>query len=288
MMFSTRTACFSLAMLLCAAPAAAQTGYFANPPTLRERGAAGSLLESVSPAAPAPTGRRGFDLNVAYTPNKIWNPSTQRYDKVYLRSYTGEGVNPDAPYGAPAIEVRPGETITMTLHNKLAADPSCASKTQAVDIPHCFNGTNLHSHGLWVSPSGNSDNVLLSINPGVDFEYVYNLPPDHPAGTFWYHSHRHGSTSLQVWSGMAGALIVRGDRLPTPTTTGDIDVILKNADLTAMEDRTLVLQQIQYACLDASRKVKVKTEPPPPSKHQKIVAWVCDENDVGVIEKYGY
>jgi len=41
--------------------------------------------------------------------------------------------------------------------------------------------------------------VLLSINPGVDFEYVYNLPPDHPAGTFWYHSHRHGSTALQVF-----------------------------------------------------------------------------------------
>ena len=29
---------------------------------------------------------------------------------------------------------------------------------------------------------------------------------------------------------MAGALIVRGDRQPTPTATGDIDVILKNAD----------------------------------------------------------
>ena len=81
--------------------------------------------------------------------------------------------------------------------------------------PHCFNGTNLHSHGLWISPTGNGDNVLLSINPGVSFQYEYNIPPDHPAGTFWYHPHRHGSTALQVSSGMAGALIVRGDRLPT-------------------------------------------------------------------------
>ena len=31
----------------------------------------------------------------------------------------------------------------------------------ATETPHCFNGTNLHSHGLWVSPTGNSDNVLL-------------------------------------------------------------------------------------------------------------------------------
>ena len=281
MTFKARATCFSLVMLLCAAPAAAQTGYFANPPTLRERGAAGSLLESVGPAAPAPTGRRDFDLTVAYTPNKIWNPSTQRPDQVYLRSYTGEGVNPDAPYVAPAIEVRPGETITMTLHNKLPADPSCTSKTQPVDIPHCFNGTNLHSHGLWVSPAGNSDNVLLSINPGVDFEYVYNLPPDHPAGTFWYHSHRHGSTALQVSSGMAGALIVRGDRKPTPTRTGDIDVLMKNADLTPMVERTLVLQQIQYACLDAQGNIKVQTD-----KDGNVIAWICDPTDTGVIEFY--
>ena len=66
-----------------------------------------------------------------------------------------------------------------------------------------------------MNPAGNGDNVLLSINPGVSFQYEYNNAPDHPAGTFWYHPHRHGSTALQVSSGMAGALIVRGDRPPT-------------------------------------------------------------------------
>ena len=230
---------------------------------------------------PAPTGRRDFDLTVAYTDNKIWNPATQRFDKVHLRSYTGDGVNPDAPYVAPEIEVRPGQTVSMTLHNKLPADPSCIAQHGDPNDPHCFNGTNLHSHGLWISPTGNSDNMLLSINPGVDFEYIYNLPLDHPAGTFWYHSHRHGSTALQVSSGMAGALIVRGDRQPTLTATGDIDVILKNANLTPMDERILVLQQIQYACLNAPGKVKVRTAPSEPAK---IVAWVCDEGDVGVIE----
>ena len=278
----------SVALLLGAAPAAAQGSgqVFANPPALQERGVTRPVLESVSPGAPpAPTGRRAFDLTVAYTDNKIWNPATQRFDKVHLRSYTGEGVNPDAPFVAPAIDVRPGQTISMTLHNKLPADPSCTAQGGNVNNPHCFNGTNLHSHGLWVSPSGNSDNVLLSINPGVSFEYIYNLPLDHPAGTFWYHSHRHGSTALQVSSGMAGALIVRGDRVPTPTATGDIDVILKNADLTAMEDRTLVLQQIQYACLNDKGQVKVQLDPSDPST---IIAWVCDANDVGVIENYSY
>ena len=38
------------------------------------------------------------------------------------------------------------------------------------------------------------------------------LPPQpHPAGTFWYHPHAHGATTMQVASGMAGYLIVEGD-----------------------------------------------------------------------------
>lgn len=284
----------SSVMLLMSAPANAQqtAQVFSNPPSLQQRGAVDRRLlgapltnfsleaQSVSPAL---SPRLSFDLDVAYTTNRIWNPATQRFDKVRLRSYTGEGVNPAAPFVAPAIDVRPGQTVDITLHNKLPADPSCTATGQPVNTPHCFNGTNLHSHGLWVSPTGNSDNVLLSINPGISFQYVYNIPPDHPAGTFWYHSHRHGSTALQVSSGMAGALIIRGDRMPATNATGDIDVLMKNADLTPMEDRVLVLQQIQYACLDAQGQVKVQKD-----AQGNVIAWVCDPTDTGVIEQYDY
>jgi len=281
----SRLSRLSLILSLYAASANAQdlSQVFANPPTLQERSAPEPLQTRTLTAETTPPGvsRRIFDLNVVYTDNKIWNPATQRYDKVHLRSYAGEGANPNAPFVAPLVEVRPGQTVSVTLHNQLPADSSCTAHDQAPDIPHCFNGTNLHSHGLWVSPAGNGDNVLLSINPGVSFEYLYDLPPDHPAGTFWYHSHRHGSTALQVSSGMAGALIVRGDRVPTAASNGDIDVILKNADLTAMEDRVLVLQQIQYACLDAQGNVKVQKD-----SSGKVIAWICDPNDVGGIEFY--
>lgn len=71
------------------------------------------------------------------------------------------------------------------LHNELPPDPTCSTRGGSANTPHCFNGTNLHSHGLWVNPNGNSDNVLVSIDPGVTFQYEYNIPPDHPAGTFW-------------------------------------------------------------------------------------------------------
>merc|ERR1719230_514897 len=41
--------------------------------------------------------------------------------------------------------------------------------------------------------------------------YEYEIPKDHPSGTFWYHPHLHGSSALQVASGMVGALIVEDE-----------------------------------------------------------------------------
>lgn len=266
------------------AQAAPEERILENPPLLELR------KEATPPATlmavPKPTlgarGEKEFDLNIVYTDGTLYNPATQRNDKVNLRSYVGTGTNPHRSYAAPTIEVKPGDTVRVNLNNKLPPDPSCIRWTGNVDTPHCFNGTNLHSHGLWVSPTGNSDNVLLSINPGVSFQYEYNIPPDHPAGTFWYHTHRHGSTALQVASGMAGALIVRGDRLPSNTANGDIDTLLKRPEGAAIRERVLVLQQIQYACLDSKGAIKVQKD----SSGKKVIAWVCDPGDTGGIEFY--
>ncbi|HTQ14217.1 MAG TPA: multicopper oxidase family protein [Rhizomicrobium sp.] len=246
-------------------------------------------------AAPAPEigttaapGEKLLDLHVKYTDSKIYNPNTGMTDNVRLRSYVGTGYDPNAPYVAPTIEVNPGDTVRMTLHNDLPADdPSCPKVIVNMDRPHCFNTTNMHSHGLWISPAGNSDNVLIEIQPGVTFQYEYNIPSDHPAGTFWYHPHEHGSTALQVSSGMAGALIVRGNRVPTPTTHGDLDTLLKG-----FTERVLVLQQIQYACVDDQGRIKVKYKTvdgqPVTDKNGNytVVQWVCDPGDVGGIEFY--
>lgn len=267
-------------LLCCSQNAGAQSAAreIANPPTLGEP-AAGALAEALM-AQPVPAKPRSdhlLDLFITYTDGTLYNPSTGRDDKVRLRSYHGTGVQPGTPYVSPTIETVPGDTIRVTLHNKLPFDPSCSAAHKHDDIPHCFNGTNLHTHGLWVNPSGNGDNVLLSINPGVDFTYEYNIPSDHPSGTFWYHTHRHGSTALQVSSGMAGALIVRGNRLPTTTQHGDVDTLLAG-----MTERVLVMQQIQYACRFPATMPgelgKIKTD--------KNGAYVCDPGDVGGIESY--
>ena len=271
-----------LTALLLAAPQAhaAAERLVANPPVLGERPAAAApaLAPDAASTLPlSPTRDHLLDLYVTYTDGKLYNPATGVEDKVRLRSYQGASVDPNAPYVSPTIAITPGDTIRMTLHNKLPADASCGTQHAHDNTPHCFNGTNLHTHGLWVNPSGNGDNVLLSINPGVDFTYEYNVPTDHPAGTFWYHTHRHGSTALQVSSGMAGAIIIRGDRLPTPTTHGDLDTLVKG-----MPERVLVMQQIQYACRGPSTVAGQLG----PIKTNAAGQYVCAPGDVGGIEGY--
>jgi len=246
-----------------------------NPPLLELRkDAPRTTLMALPPTGGARAGiERQLDLNIVYTDARLYNPATGRYDKVQLRSYVGTDTDPNRPFVAPSIEVAPGDTVRVNLHNKLPPDSTCTDWKGDVNTPHCFNGTNLHSHGLWVSPTGNSDNVLLKINPGVSFQYEYNIPPDHPSGTFWYHTHLHGSTALQVSSGMAGALIVRGNRLPTEQANGDIDTLLKNREGAALPERILVMQQIQYYCPAADSTTNV---------------WDCKEGQAGVIESYDH
>ncbi len=132
---------------------------------------------------------------------------------VSLRTYNGQLVG-------PTFRIKPGDTLAPTLRNALpleSPDEAAAQIKQEADNafidtkPHSFNTTNLHTHGLHVSPTGNSDNVLLAIPPTTSFPYEIRVPSDHPSGSFWYHAHTHGSTAIQVGSGMAGALIIEDD-----------------------------------------------------------------------------
>jgi FtsP/CotA-like multicopper oxidase with cupredoxin domain len=275
---------FSLALGLAATGAALFAGGAANaqvgtevtdPPMLSGHPAPAPSAPAgpqLAPAAPTAANEKVFNLDIEYVDGEIYNPAENRMDKVHLRSYTSPDLPPEHRYIAPEIWANPGDVVRVKLRNRLPADATCAGADHGnVNVPHCFNGTNLHSHGLWVNPSGNGDNVLLSIDPGVSFEYEYAIPSEHPAGTFWYHTHRHGSTALQVSSGMAGALIIKGDRVPTANRPGDLDTLLGDAP-----DRTFVLQQIQYYCQDASGGIKKN-----PNRTYR-----CDPGDVGKIESY--
>ena len=93
-------------------------------------------------------------------------------------------------FPAPTLRANPGDTLKITLVNKL---------NQA---------TNLHTHGLHVSPSKNSDNPLVMVAPGETFNYEIKIPLTQKSGTFWYHPHHHELSAGQVASGLAGVLVV--------------------------------------------------------------------------------
>ena len=92
----------------------------------------------------------------------------------------------------PTLHVSPGGTIRVTFKN--SSD----------------GRTNIHYHGLHVSPLDLSDNVFRVFEPGQTYESVVVLPPLHPSGTYWYHVHFHGDSEIQVNGGLSGMLIVRG------------------------------------------------------------------------------
>ncbi len=162
-------------------------------------------------------GELKVSLVAAYAHNKIGD------DPVFLRAYNGRLVG-------PTLRAKPGDKLRITLRNEMAPE---APPVGVMNKLNSFNTTNLHTHGLHVSPFGNSDNVLLTVEPQGCQDYEIIIPADHPCGTFWYHAHHHGSTAGNVASGMSGALIIEGglDELP---------------EIKAAQERVLVLNQIPY------------------------------------------
>ena len=107
---------------------------------------------------------------------------------------------------APVIRASPGDVLKITYINDL---PSKSSETCAVNP--CMNMTNLHFHGLTVSPEAPQDDVLgMMAMPGQVLHYSVKIPRDHPPGLFWYHTHPHGESHRQVLDGMSGAIVIEG------------------------------------------------------------------------------
>ncbi len=142
----------------------------------------------------------------------------------------------------PVIRVKANDKLRITINNQLSAD-FCKIPVPVIayDFPHDFCVTNLHTHGLHISPKDPSDNVFRSIYPNESHTYEYDIPQDHVAGTFWYHPHQHGSVAMQLTGGMAGALIVEGDLDGCPK---DEKTNCKIAE------RVMVLQQIHVTQVD--------------------------------------
>src|ERR1700719_4361268 len=137
----------------------------------------------------------------------------------------------------PVIRVQPGSTLTVEYRNELDAQ----SKEQCVGGP-CMNMTNLHFHGLHVSPNAPEDDVLdMMASPGETLHYSVKVPPQQPPGLYWYHTHSHGESYIQDLDGMSGAIVVEGIERYAP-------------EVRNMRERILVLRNRVLASDTAERK----------------------------------
>jgi FtsP/CotA-like multicopper oxidase with cupredoxin domain len=115
-------------------------------------------------------------------------------------------------YLGPVVRVRSGDTIPFRVENRLDEE------------------TTLHWHGMLV-PSQMDGGPHNTIRPGGVWspEITVKQPP----ATTWFHPHPHGSTARQVYSGLAGMMIVsdgadRDRGLPTSYGVDDLPLVLQD------------------------------------------------------------
>ncbi len=128
----------------------------------------------------------------------------------------------DGQPNAPTLRLSPGDQLKITYVNDLPtkAKESCA-------ITPCMDMTNLHFHGLTVSPDAPQDDVLdMMAMPGQSLRYTVQIPKDHPPGLYWYHTHPHGESHRQVLDGMSGVIVIEGMESYFPPLAGMLERVL--------------------------------------------------------------
>jgi FtsP/CotA-like multicopper oxidase with cupredoxin domain len=104
-------------------------------------------------------------------------------------------------YVPPTLRVRRGDKVRLRVVNRIGPADVAITGPQI---------TNIHFHGMDVTPKPPGDSVFIRIRPQKSFSYRFDIPDNHPRGLHWYHSHLHGSVDPQILSGQSGMLIVDG------------------------------------------------------------------------------
>src|SRR4029077_2878342 len=123
-------------------------------------------------------------------------------------------------------------TLNVEYKNELDVN----SREECAGHP-CMNMTNLHFHGLHVSPNAPQDDVLSMIaKPGETLQYSVQVPAQQPPGLYWYHTHSHGESYIQDLDGMSGAMVVEGIERYVPEVLNMRERILILRDLVLPND----------------------------------------------------
>jgi bilirubin oxidase len=116
-------------------------------------------------------------------------------------------------YPGPTLDVVEGDHVVVHFKNGLA-EP-----------------TNVHWHGLHV-PSDQDGLPMDLVAAGATRDYEFDIPPG-SAGTYWYHPHPHGATSVQFAKGLVGAIRVHAAADPVPASFGDTLLVLTDGHFDA-------------------------------------------------------
>jgi FtsP/CotA-like multicopper oxidase with cupredoxin domain len=194
--------------------------------------------------------------------------------------------NYNGGYLPPTVELKPGDTFKVRLLNALA--PAASLATAPTGAGHHGSGreTNLHTHGLIVSARNarpelpqNGDNVFVQLDRGKSFDYSIDIPTNlpasildgasgiipHPSGPFWYHSHQHGTSAMQVSGGMSGLLSIGPAKVNLVAT--------KAQHTTSLKDRT----DARYLML---RDIKIQSAiDPEAADGQSPAIWLKNADD---------
>src|SRR5438105_561243 len=156
----------------------------------------------------------------------------------------------------PVMWVHPGSTLNVEYKNELAAH----SKEDCFGHP-CMQMTNLHFHGLHVSPNAPQDDVLsMMASPGETLHYSVQVPPQQPPGLYWYHTHSHGESYIQDLDGMSGAIVVEGIERYAPEVRNTRERILVLRDLvlpTKGAERKTVMESVAMQTKQCGTAVEV-------------------------------
>lgn len=134
---------------------------------------------------------------------------------------TLSGATFNGVYGGPVLRVKPGDTLHFTLVN------------------HLRQITNVHFHGLAVSPEGHGDDSMHMVAPGDRWEYVIPIPKDHPPGVYWYHTHGHDFAERQLMGGLSGTLVIEGFQDQLPATKPLVERLMALKEFSASRQGTL-------------------------------------------------
>jgi FtsP/CotA-like multicopper oxidase with cupredoxin domain len=145
--------------------------------------------------------------NVSTTPGLVEVNLTAQKAQIDVNGTMANFLTYNGHFPGPVIVAKNTDTLKINFTNSLPM----SMETNILGHLRCI--TNLHTHGLHVSPTTNmdgtyADNVMVHFMPGEGAEYKYDLSKQAPGCLNFYHPHIHGTVAEQLWAGLVGGLVI--------------------------------------------------------------------------------